>query len=678
MAPARRANVAPAAPLPFREHERPCYPSGVTFLTTLALAVALLVVAPWLAHRLRRRSAEEQPFPPARLVPPAPPQARRRSRLEDRALFATRAAAVVLLALLGATPFVRCSRLSLQRSSGASVAMALVIDDSMSMRARISGGRSRFERARDGARELLASAREGDAVAVVLAGAPARVALAATTDLDAARTVVDGLAESDRATDLDGALALARGLVASLPQVDRRVVLLSDLADGHPDGPPIGEGSPVPLWVALPELRGALPDCAVMRADRSGARVRVHVTCGPGASAVGRDLLVEDEKGKMLGHVAPPAGADVDATVLLPSDQAAPVRARLSGKDAVASDDSAPVLTEGARGAIAVVADAANETVATGGAPIVEQALSALKLDVDVRPVPVFPDRAEDLAGTVGVLLDDPPGLTPEQRHALGAFLDGGGVVLVALGPHAASAPLGASLEPVLGHGVTWADNAARGADPASAVGGLAESAPSLADLSASRRATLTPEDAAAWEPLVRWTDGAPLVARRAIGRGEAWIVTLPFSADASDLPLRPSFLALLDAWTTAAREHASPRRSDVGTAWKLPGAHDVSVEGPSGPVSVTRDDGVARVVPPLVGVYRITVDGKTETRVASPDARELDLRPRAAASGAAGESMGEHRASVDVSGPIALLLLALVATEMGLRTWSRRKTEAV
>ncbi len=664
--------------MPFRERDRPCYPSLVTFLTTLALAVALLVVAPWLAHRLRRRSAEEQPFPPARLVPPAPPQARRRSRLEDRVLFATRAAAVVLLALLGATPFVRCSRLSLQRSGGASVAMALVVDDSMSMRARPSGGRSRFERARDGARELLASAREGDAVAVVLAGAPARVALAATTDLDAARAVVDALEESDRATDLDGALALARGLVASLPQVDRRVVLLSDLADGHPDGAPIGENSSVPLWVALPELRGAIPDCAVMRADRSGARVRVRVACGPGATATGRDVVVEDASGKVLGHASPPAGADAEATVLLPGDTAVPVRARLSGTDAVASDDVAPVLTEAARGAVAVIADAADETVATGGAPIVEQALSALKLDVDVRPMPAFPDRAEDLAGTIGVLLDDPPGLTPEQRHALGAFLDGGGVALVALGPHVSSAPLGASLEPVLAHAVTWADTSAHGADAASAVDALAESAQSLADLSTGRRATLSPEDVGAWEPLVRWTDGAPLVARRTIGRGEAWIVTLPFSPDASDLPLRPAFLSMLDAWTTAAREHAAPRRSDVGTAWKLPGARDVAVEGPGGAVPVARDEGVARVVPPLVGVYRITVDGKAETRVAAPELRELDLRPRAASGGGGGEGMGERRASVDVSGPIALVLLALVAAEMALRAWSRRKTEAV
>ena len=66
-------------------------------------------------------------------------------------------------------------------------------------------------------------------------------------------------------------------------------------------------------------------------------------------------------------------------------------------------------------------------------------------------------------------------------------------------------------------------------------------------------------------------------------------------------------------------------------------------------------------------------VDGRTETRVAAPDERELDLRPRSATSSAPGASVGERRASVDASGEVALALLALMALEMGLRLWTRR-----
>ena len=63
----------------------------MSFASLAALLVALFVAAPIAAHLLRRRKAEEQPFPPAELVPPTQPSARRRSMLEDRALFSVRA-----------------------------------------------------------------------------------------------------------------------------------------------------------------------------------------------------------------------------------------------------------------------------------------------------------------------------------------------------------------------------------------------------------------------------------------------------------------------------------------------------------------------------------------------------------------------------------------------------------
>src|SRR5262245_33100625 len=129
----------------------------MSFVTMLALGVAVLIAAPYLAHRLRRRRADEMLFAPVRLVPATPPRARRRSRLDDRPLFAVRAASVVALALLGASPLVRCSRLALSRG-GASVAVAIVLDDSMSMRARDrkpgEGDATRFSRAKRGAEEV--------------------------------------------------------------------------------------------------------------------------------------------------------------------------------------------------------------------------------------------------------------------------------------------------------------------------------------------------------------------------------------------------------------------------------------------------------------------------------------------------------------------------------------------
>jgi hypothetical protein len=155
----------------------------MTFAFAAALAIALLVVAPIAAHLLRVRRAQDKPFPPAHLVPPSLPASRQRRKLEDRALFGIRLLAILALALLGATPLLTCSRLSIFREGGASVAVAIVVDDSMSMRARDDGTTPRFTRAKQEALDLLAGAQKGDAIAVVLAGDPVRVALAPSTDL---------------------------------------------------------------------------------------------------------------------------------------------------------------------------------------------------------------------------------------------------------------------------------------------------------------------------------------------------------------------------------------------------------------------------------------------------------------------------------------------------------------
>ena len=571
--------------------------------------------------------------------------------------------------------------LALDRAGGASVALALVLDDSMSMRAKATpDAKSRFERARDGARQLLASVREGDAVAVVLAGSPARVLLAATTDLSAARAALEAAKESDRGTDLEGALATARSLIAQLPQVDKRVVLLSDLADGHSGSPPLGADLQPPLWAPLPDLAGALPDCAVLRADRTATRVRADIACGSGASAAGRQVeLVAG--GKTIATAPAPTGQSGDVSLDLGSDTASEVSVRLTGHDAIAADDEAPAVVQAGPTAIAVVADDAEGATATGGAPIVEQALTALRLDLAIHAIPEPPEREGDLTDFVGLILDDPPGLTPEQRHAVGAFVAHGGVVLEALGPRAAAAPLGASFEPVLSGAVSWAASPVPGASADGVASELAESVGSLADLAPRGRAGLTSDDVTRLTPLVRWKDGAPLFARRTLGDGDAWVSTLPFSVGESDLPLRPAFLALLDAFATAARLRAAPRRADVGTTWSFTTTRPTRVVGPEGEVALVTPHEAggagagaasAIVVPARVGAYRIAFGDRVEIRVAAPLETELDLRPRTVASAEAQGKTGGAHAEVDISWIVALVLLALLAAELALRILPR------
>ncbi|WP_437307571.1 VWA domain-containing protein [Sorangium sp. So ce388] len=685
----------------------------MSFVTLGALLVALLVGAPIAAHLLRRRRAEERPFPPARLVPPTPPTARRRSLLEDRALFATRALSVLALAVLGATPLLRCSHLSLSRRAGASVALAIVVDDSLSMRARAGAdgaardAPSRFERALTAARELAGGLAPGDAAAIVLAGAPARVALASTTNLAAVTEALAAVAPSDRATDLDGALDLARDLLRGLPQGDKRIVLLSDLADGAPGAPPISGTPDIATWVPLQELEAGGQDCGIVRADRSGQKARVRVVCtaapapAPGpdggaaapapsdtraSAAAGRSLEVRAGDA-VLGKVALDAAQRAEElSVDLPSGTPEILIAALTGSDAIAEDDRAPIISAGGPLSIAVVVDPAATHVETGGPPPLEQALSALDLDAQIRPLPSVPEHADELAAHAGLIIDDAPGFTPEVRRSLAAWVERGGVALLTLGQRAAAAPLGAGFEPLVPGVVRWSASPAPGVDPATA-GWLGPASAGLADVAPRGRATLGPEASEGAEVLARWKDGAPFLVRRPLGRGVVLFMTLPLSTEESDVALRPAFLSLLDGFVGAARARGGARRLAAGETWTFDGYRDVKVErvrvdagqGPAGreALPVAEVERRLRVSPPLAGLYELTLDGERSTRVVSVPEREIDLRPRRVADSARAAELGGMSASIDASPYVALALLLLLAAELLLRALGARRAPA-
>ncbi|MEP7126328.1 MAG: BatA and WFA domain-containing protein [Byssovorax sp.] len=673
----------------------------MSFLTLGGLLIALLVAAPIAAHLLRRKQAEEQLFPPARLVPPTQPSARKRSLLEDRALFSVRALAVLGLAILGATPFVRCSRLSLTRNHGASVALAFVIDDSLSMRAKLPGGKTRFERALAGARELSQGLASGDAVAIVLAGTPPRVALGSTTNLAAVVAALDAVEPSDRGTDLEGAVQLARGLVRGLSQLDKRVVVLSDLADGAPDAPPIQGDQEVALWLPLPELSATDQDCAVTRAERSGNKVFARVVCS------GREPASAAASASASAMPAPKAGATParsieiragskaiataslggsaraeEVTLTLPDGAPERLRAALTGSDAIAEDDEAPVISAGGALPIAVVVDAAATTVATGGAPPIEQALAALQLDAQVHPLPSVPEHEAELNAYSALIIDDAPGFTPEVRRELAAWVARGGVVLLTLGPRAAAAPLGAGFEPLIPGVVRWAaltaptDGAAGsfGVDPASAPT-LGSSVPGLARLDPRGRTTLDPAAIEGVDVLAKWIDGAPFLIRRSLGRGAVLSLTLPLSTDESDLALRPAFLSLLESFVNTARARGGARRIDVGQAWTFDGYSNVKVrrlplDGAGSPrtIAVIEQDRRLRADAPLAGLYELTLDGEATTRVAAVPDREIDFRPRPVRDEAHASAMGGVASALDASPYVAIALLALLAAELLLR----------
>jgi hypothetical protein len=571
------------------------------------------------------------------------------------------------LAVIGATPFVRCSRLSLSRSAGASVAFALVIDDSHSMRAEAADG-PRFARAVRSARELLASAREGDAIAIVLAGRPARLALAATTDLNAARRALTELSESDRSTDLDGAVSLARTAIQAVPHHDRRLIVLSDLADTA-----LPEGDP-PLSAPVPELAEPLENCAIFAAERRGRRIAAHVACSSAAAAAGRVLSLVGDKSKQSLPLAARGGVqelglDVDAELGHPELE-------LSGGDALKSDDRSPVAAESAALGVLVAADVSTASAETGGPPVLEQALSALEGNSVLHPIALLPEDSDAFQGNGLLLIDDPGGITPEARGALATFVEHGGVAVAFLGPRAEQTPLGATLEPFVHGAVHWEAQAKFDVSESS-LAWLGPEAGSLRELKLAGRAGLSTSDLLGATVLGKFSDGQPFLTERALGRGELFTVALPTSVEHGNFPLRPAFLALLDYFVSEARSRSGKAQSLAGDEWLFPPGASVSVEGPRGPLALHERASAAGTVqravsPALAGRYEVRVDDKPEQRIVRLDPLEITTLPQKPPPSATQGRAGAQGGNVDASPELGFVALALLSLELAVRVFRR------
>lgn len=670
----------------------------MTFGTTLALLVGLLAALPIVAHLLRRGKTEEIEFPPAHLVPAAVVTSDKRSRLEDKALLGLRFLSVLLLAVLGATPFVKCSHLAVDRAAGASVALAIVLDDSQSMRAVASGStRSRFELAKAGALQLLGSAREGDAIAVVGAGTQARLLLNATTDLESARQVIASLEVSDRATDLGAAVALARASLKDLPHADKRVALLSDQ---HDKAVPAGEP---PLWIPLPDLAKPVPNCGIAEALRTANEVQVDVGCTNEDAATNQriELRLDGPDGDVIQERVLEARSGVQHVTFtkVSHELASALAVRLTNKDGIETDNVATVTRETTGLMIGVVADREKTSAITGGAPLIEQAFDALGLNVAIKPLSQVPDTREQLQPYAALVVDDPRGFSPETRAALDVWLSRGGVLLGLLGPSSVATELASSSEPFARPGIQWETNATAELD-ATSLGLLGADAKSLVDLRQIGRVRLDAADLPGTVVRGTWKDGVPFLFERAVGLGTVLTLGLPTAFEISELAIRPGFLALLHTVGNYAETRSGPRRTFAGVPWLFPEQVTVTLEGepallervhrslaanqpdaasalapasaPQQPFSAA-GSAQQQLVPALTGSYRLMVDGRPEQRAVTLDAKELYQSPELAQDGPLDNAAGASASAVDASPYWALVVLALFALELGWRAFRSR-----
>jgi Aerotolerance regulator N-terminal/von Willebrand factor type A domain len=263
----------------------------VNFLAPLFLLGALAVAAPVLFHLIRRTTRDKTPFSTLLFLQPDPPRLTKRSRIEHWLLLLLRAAALALLALAFARPFIRSTALP-PDTSAAGRRLILLVDTSASMqRAGL------WDAALDKSGAILRAAAPGDRIALRTFDSATRPlidfaqwnALPAGNRAATALGLLTDLKPGWAGTGLSTALMRAAESLAEIPAAATapggEIILLSDLAEGsHRDGlqgwewPTGVQVTVIPLTPKTPGNAGLQlsPDFAgVTSGEAPGARVRI-------------------------------------------------------------------------------------------------------------------------------------------------------------------------------------------------------------------------------------------------------------------------------------------------------------------------------------------------------------------------------------------------------------------
>lgn len=273
---------------------------GVSFLSPLFLIGALAAAVPILLHLFHRRTDVVIDFPAVSLLTGAPVQHHRRRRLRELVLLALRVAALVLLAVSFARPFVAGAAAPL-----AAAVTIVALDTSMSLSAP-----GQFARAQQAARQAVESAPATDVVALITFADSASVIVPPTSDRGAVVAAISASATGAGGTRYRTAFASASEVLGAR---DGRVVIVTDLqqagweandAGGLPDGVAVNV-------VAVPGPAGNLAVTSAARRDQAVVATVQNYGADQVQAAV-KLMIAGQEAGKATVTMAPFAAADVE------------------------------------------------------------------------------------------------------------------------------------------------------------------------------------------------------------------------------------------------------------------------------------------------------------------------------------------------------------------------------
>ncbi len=505
----------------------------MNFLFPAFLLGALAVAVPIALHLLRRDVAPEVPFSAVRLLQRSPIERSRKRRLRDLLLLAARIAALLLLALAFARPYV------VGAAAGTSELRLVAIDRSFSMDAP-----GRFERAAQLARAAIGEAAPGDRVAVLAFDDRADL-IASPGSAAAARAALDGVRAGAGGTRYAAVLARAVETAGTAPA---RLVIVSDLqrSGWEEDRRAV---VPASLRVELRDAGVAPPNVAVadvrLETDRVVAAIR-----NSGPPRTGQVTITRD--GQRVAGAAYAVGPDgaVDVSIPYRAPQHGSIAVSVDDPGGLVADNTRYVLLERApRTSVVVVTStgAADSDFYLGRALSAASGQDQTDAGFETRTASganLSAMTGDDLARCSAVVLLSTRGVDRRARENLRAIVERGGGLLVAAGPDVEPSVLSAVFDwkPALTGigqaqpGVTLAVTDLR--HPIfRPFGSLAAN---LGQVRFDHAWLVRPDG---WDVAARFTDGSPALLERGAGRGRVVLFASDVDRRWNDFPLNPAFV---------------------------------------------------------------------------------------------------------------------------------------
>jgi hypothetical protein len=577
----------------------------MTLLAPLFLIGLAGLAIPVILHLIQKERKNVVQFPSLMFLRRIPYQSVQRRRIRHWFLLFMRLAALALIVLAFARPFLR--RTEIAASATGAREVVVLLDRSYSM-----GYGGKWAQALSAAQSAVNGLSATDRASIVFFSQTTEVALRSAADKGRLLAAVSGVQPGAGATRYGPALKLAGSILSESALPRREAILISDFQRSGWQG---SEGVRLPDGAVLTpvsivesgKVNLSIAPVALQQSEFQGQH-RVTVTTGAvnHSGAPAQDVAIALEIGgrsiqTRRIHVAANGSASTtfDPVTLAERDVRATVRL---ADDALAADNVFNFVVSPQDPLNLVIAERAgaqrNSSLYLVRAVAVSE---APRIDAKIRQADSI--SSEDLSSAAVVILNDAP-IQQATGDRLKSFVEGGGGLFVALGERA-SWPSSADILPgVPGPPVDRTRGAAARLGALEYAHPLFEvfRGPRTGDFASARfygyRSVTTPSTNATVQTLARFDDGQPALVERRIGTGRVLMWTSTLDTGWSDLALKPVFVPFVHRvvrhlasyrepkpWRTVGDVvdpglQAPPRGSDVSRVALTPSGQRISLDG--------------------------------------------------------------------------------------------------